>query len=64
VDAPGLKLTHYRSGATCHLVSGEQVEILPDKEQSLQEAYHAAHSAFEETQDRQWPLTRWRLRAD
>jgi hypothetical protein len=33
---------------TCHLVSGEQVEILPDEEQSLQEAYHAAHSAFEE----------------
>jgi hypothetical protein len=32
----------------CHLVSGEQVEILSDKEQGMQEAYHAAHSAFEE----------------
>jgi hypothetical protein len=33
---------------TCHLVSGEQVEILSDKEQGLHEAYHAAHSAFDE----------------
>ena len=33
---------------TCHLVSGEQVEILSDKEQRLQEAYHAADSAFDE----------------
>jgi hypothetical protein len=33
---------------TCHLVSGEQVEIMSDKEQGLQEAYHAAHSAFDE----------------
>jgi hypothetical protein len=32
----------------CHLVSGEQVEILSDKEQGLEEAYHAAHSAFDE----------------
>jgi hypothetical protein len=32
---------------TCHLVSGEQVEILSDK-QGLEEAYHAAHSAFDE----------------
>jgi hypothetical protein len=32
----------------CHLVSGEQVEILSDKEQGLQEAYHAAHAAFDE----------------
>ena len=32
----------------CHLGSGEQAEILSDKEQGLQEAYHAAHSAFEE----------------
>ena len=43
----------------CHLVSGEQVEILSDKEQGLQEAYHAAHSAFGE---RKTP--RWRLRVD
>jgi hypothetical protein len=33
---------------TCHLVSGEQIEILSDKEQGLREAYHAAHSAFDE----------------
>ena len=32
----------------CHLVSGEQVEILSDKDQGLEEAYHAAHSAFDE----------------
>lgn len=29
-------------------MSGEQVEILSDKEQGLEEAYHAAHSAFDE----------------
>ncbi len=32
----------------CHLVGGEQFEILSDKEQGLEEAYHAAHSAFDE----------------
>jgi hypothetical protein len=32
----------------CHLVSDEQVEILSDKEQGLEEAYQAAHSAFDE----------------
>ena len=31
----------------CHLVSGEQVEILSDKEHGLEAAYHAAHSAFD-----------------
>jgi hypothetical protein len=48
----------------CHLVSGEQVEILSDKEQGLEEAYHAGALGVRRAQDRQWPSPRWRLRAD
>jgi len=34
-----------------------------DLEHGLEEAYHAAHSAFDEHKI-VWPLSRWRLRAD
>jgi hypothetical protein len=48
----------------CVKVSGEQIEILSDKEQGLREAYHAAHSAFDERKIVSGRSPDWRLRVD